>query len=140
MKAFEEELLRGVRNDLEDRFEQFADETRSGLVQIVKDRFKQVIDQLSDKEKDREACPAPLQAQQLSSLSEIPTIDEFDFDSFLANTNTVLGGDEFIFTETINGDFLYASDASDSAYVSMDSPRSPRKAELVVPELFCEGH
>ncbi|ETS82864.1 hypothetical protein PFICI_04740 [Pestalotiopsis fici W106-1] len=129
MKALEEELIQGVRNDLEDRFDQFADETRIGLVKIVKDRFKQIIEQWTDKKKGPEAPSQPLEAQQPASLPEFQFLEDFDFESFVANSDTNFGYEPFL-TEPITGDFVYSSDASDSAYVSMDSPRSPPKVEV----------
>ncbi|KAI0158594.1 hypothetical protein BJ166DRAFT_307453 [Pestalotiopsis sp. NC0098] len=126
MKLLEEELLAGVRNDLEDRFEQFADETRESLVQIVKGRFKQITDQWSDKQKKPEISLTQVDVQPELFQFDMPTFEDFDFESFLCDSNMNYNNGD-IFAEPSGGGFLYSSDVSDSAYGSMDSPKSPRK-------------
>lgn len=123
MKALEEQLIHGVRNDLEDQFDQFADEQRHGLVKIVEDRFKQIIEQWTDNNPGTEPRAMPLEAAQVPPL---PNFDDIDFE-FLLNGPDMSSNYELFPTDTVTGDFFCPSEVSDSAYVSMDSPGSPRK-------------
>ncbi|KAF3026681.1 hypothetical protein E8E14_014607 [Neopestalotiopsis sp. 37M] len=126
MKALEEELIHGVRNDLEDQFDQFADEQRRGVVKIVKERFKQIIEQWTDRTKDVEACKMPPEAPQIPSLPDYQSLNDIDFEAMFNCSDMNFNYEPFP-AETTTGDFLCPSDLSDSAYVSMDSPGSPRK-------------
>lgn len=123
MKAMKEELIVGVRNDLEDQFDQLVDEQKRSFVKIVEDRFKRIIEQWTDSNKDIEACATSLDAPQLPVFTDLGNIDfEAMFNSSDLDFNC-----ELFPTETATGELYYPSDLSDSAYVSMDSPGSPRK-------------
>ncbi|KAH6659137.1 hypothetical protein BKA67DRAFT_6707 [Truncatella angustata] len=116
----ENELIAGVRNDLEDQFDKFAEETRTTFIDIVKIRFKKIQEQFYSQRPVVETLPAPNTAQQALPLLVDPAYPELDFD--------LLSPAGFYFdemAENLINDFGSSSDLSDSAYCSMDSPRSP---------------
>ncbi|KAI1877670.1 hypothetical protein JX265_003678 [Neoarthrinium moseri] len=118
------QLIEGVRNDLEDHFDQFTAETRKSFVNIIRTRFSQLVQQFKEQHKppqtdgSKEAAPVK---DLLYNLPEIPVFEDLgnewmqglELDIYQADPNKY--------------DFTYSSDVSDSAYFSMDSPRSSTK-------------
>ncbi|KAK9772966.1 hypothetical protein SCAR479_10296 [Seiridium cardinale] len=119
----ESELIEGVRNDLEDQFEDFTENTRRNFMDILKKRLSQIHQQLSAQRKKLQFNSAPDKAQQELSLLVDSTFPDIDFNDLLASSEFADFGSYL--SDPIGGEVGYSSNQSDSAYYSMESPRSP---------------
>lgn len=117
----ENELLSEVRNALEERVDEVLEEHRNGFLEIVKtslERLKMQFFQQHNSSQTESSQPA-------MEIPGFPDPDFFDF-SQLADQSNFDYNDPYWFDPSVESR-NYSSDISDSAYVSLDSPKSPLK-------------
>lgn len=118
----ENEVIAGVRNDLEDQFEKFAEDTRASLMDIVKRRFKRTYQKFHDQGRaliSRKSSRSAQSTQQTVAQTLEATFPDVNFDS-LAEFDVDYPDSNLQF-DFING-LDFPSQISDSAYGSMGSP------------------
>lgn len=125
---FENELIEGVRNDLEDRFEKFAEDTKVSFMDIVKRQCKRIQKKFNDQRK-------ALKSSKSSGASKTPVpvpppvtqCADFDFPEYDFNSLTASAVNYFdpSLLDMNGNDIDFPAPYPDSAYWSMGSPKSP---------------
>jgi hypothetical protein len=126
MEYIQNELLQGVRNDLEDRFDQITSEVRLEFVCIVRERFELIQETLMQGRRSRapSSHPPPIQAAAPCHPNQDATLD-YDILNFLEQPyfDPTLPYFDPTLSDSAHPEWC-PDDVGDSAYCSADSPKS----------------
>lgn len=130
------ELIAGVRNDLEDRFDQFTSQIRLEFVDIVRERFELIQQQAQARRTKTSKAPSSNTPSSKAPPSHHPPVQvhggEIGYQNQAAAFSDFIDLNGMTFwdaytdptlADSCNGDWS-TDDIPDSAYCSADSPKS----------------